>query len=142
MSGKATPASYGARGARLWVCDQFEMRRSRKHELMLATPPPDWREYFDHYLGRRARLVDFQHALLSLQQFFPCHLVFALRSASIPSARASCRHSCPATCRFSSRRCSCSASCGAACLRQLKHLPRCPPAVFISPAPDDEESLD
>ena len=40
----------------------------RKHDLMLITPPPDWREYFDHYLGysRRARLVDHWHALLRL----------------------------------------------------------------------------
>jgi hypothetical protein len=47
MSGKPTPKSWGARGGRAWNRHQFEMRRSQKHELMLAAPPPDWREYFD-----------------------------------------------------------------------------------------------
>ena len=56
---------------------ETERRKKRKHELLLITPPPDWREYFDHYLGRRACLVDHWHALLSLEQLFPCHLVFA-----------------------------------------------------------------
>jgi hypothetical protein len=76
MSGKANNP-WGARGARAWAHHQLEERRKQKHELMLAAPPPDWREYLDHYLGRRARLVDFQHALFSLEQFFPCQLVFA-----------------------------------------------------------------
>jgi hypothetical protein len=29
-----------------------------RHDLMLITPPPDWREYSDHYFGTHARLVD------------------------------------------------------------------------------------
>jgi hypothetical protein len=52
-------------------------RKRQKQELMLITPPPDWREYHDHYLGRRALLIDHHHALLSIEQFFPCQLVFA-----------------------------------------------------------------
>jgi hypothetical protein len=55
----------------------LDERKKRKHDLMLITPPPDWREYFDHYLGKCARLVDHWHALLSWKQHFPCQLVFA-----------------------------------------------------------------
>jgi hypothetical protein len=53
----------------------LNVRKKRKHDLMLITPPPDWREYFDHY--RHAHLVGHRHALLSWKQQFSCHVVFA-----------------------------------------------------------------
>jgi hypothetical protein len=75
MSGKAGKGII--RNPWYWSMVDRRKRKQQKHEEMLITPPPDWREYFDHYLGRRTCLVDIQHALLSLEQFFPCQLIFA-----------------------------------------------------------------